>query len=537
MKKITVFLLTFFLSISTQSDELLYESSDGVEILDVNNFNTKVENSQTAWLVKFYLGWCGTCQKLSSEWKKFRNEIIQWTDLVNVGAISCSDPVNTPICVDHNISAYPTVKYFPENYTSLNLGSVILKGEHLDVKSIKERVIERIRTEIIEGRGQMYPNLSPYKHSNLENLFEGLSESVKYVFLVVESPDQCLGAETALNLHKTPNISIKYSLSTNTELMKNLQITKFPTVVVLDRYKNVSKRFTENTKDVIESFLVHNGLEIKILETNPRKSSKVAPTQSLLSQIIRKMGDVIFQVDFEAALRYSLKQEISVVKVITNERLEALKAYLTVIEKYFPFGYKNSSLVTNLIKVTSNREKVQGVEILQLVEKAEKNHSFSSSQTYLGCQGSVKGKRRYPCSLWQLFHYLTVNSEDPREVLNAMHGYIKYFFSCGGCSKHFQQMAIERNLQGVSSFEEGLLWLWEAHNVVNERLKGDITEDPVFRKEQFPARLQCPECYEEDGSWRRRKVFEYLKKMYGKYNVRYIGSDTRVLFPGLDKMF
>ncbi|EEZ99709.1 sulfhydryl oxidase 1 [Tribolium castaneum] len=544
MKKITVFLLliNFLIPTTTQSEtseaELLYDPSENIEILDIHNFHTKIENSQTPWLVKFYLGWCGTCQKLSTEWKKFRNEITPWTDLVKVGAISCSDPANTPVCLNSNISAYPTIKYFPENYKSGDDSTVILKGEHLDVKALKKRVIGQIRTEISEKRGQMYPKLSTYEHPNLEKMFEGLGESVKYVVLVVEAPDQCFATEIALNLHKNRNVSVKFAPNTNTDLVNNLQVSTFPSVVVLDRNNNVSKRFTDPEGVAIESFLLSYGLEVNRIEPNTTK--KIVPKKLLrLNQRVKKMGDVVFQVDLEAALRYSLKQEVSAVRVITNERLDALRAYLTVVKKYFPFG-ENNELITQLVKLTSSSEQVQGVEIFQLVQKAETNRAFSSVQTYLGCLGSVSGKRRYPCSLWQLFHYLTVNSDDetnPREVLTAMHGYIRHFFGCGGCSRHFQQMAIERNLSGVSSLKEAVLWLWEAHNVVNQRLKGDVTEDPEFLKDKFPAKLRCVECYEEDGTWRRNEVFEYLKKMYGKFNVRYVGSDTRVLFPDLDNMF
>ncbi|KYB26007.1 Sulfhydryl oxidase 1-like Protein [Tribolium castaneum] len=255
------------------------------------------------------------------------------------------------------------------------------------------------------------------------------------------------------------------------------------------------------------------------------------------------MGDAVFQMDLETSLRYALLREVSTTKVIKGEQLAALRAFLNVIKKYFPFGYNSTSFINNLTNLTSSDE-VQGVQVQVLVQQADDSGVFSTPQRFLGCQGSANRFRGYPCSLWRLFHYLTVNSvllnvsnrkANPVEVLGAMHGYVKHFFSCSHCSEHFQKMAAERNLTSVSSLEESVLWLWEAHNVVNKRLKGDTTEDPEYPKEQFPTRLRCPECYGEDGAWKKKEVLKYLKRMYGRYSVRYVGSDTKVLFPGLDR--
>lgn len=557
MKKSIVFLLLFLIhkTQNTSPNELLYDPSDNVDILDINNFKAQVENSPTAWLVKFYLSWCGDCRRLSQKWKKFGSEITQWTDLVKVGAISCSDPENTQICMDFNISVYPSVKYFPEYYQMRNdnLGTTLISGEQLNVNEIKTRVIRRITSEISEGRGQMFPNLRSYQHRDLTKLFDGVTQNVKYVFLVVEGQDGYLGAEVAIDLHKTSNIVVKYSLYNNSELSTTLEIEQFPTLLIFDQ-NNSSKKITEKIdtkvklKEAIRLFLRSN--DIEIIEEVPKKKYQINNVdRNLINQQnlrlkIKNMGDIIFQRDLEAALIYSLKQEISVKKTLKRERLEALKAYLAIIKKYFPFGYKSLSLIKDLIKLTSNTEEVKGEEVQKLTIQAQRNNRFSSSWGFIGCQGSASGYRRYPCSLWRLFHYLTVNAAlqnmenaNPREVLDAMHGYMKYFFSCGGCSKHFQKMAIERNMTSVSSLEESVLWLWEAHNIVNERLKRDITEDPMYPKEKFPPKVKCAECYREDGSWERSEVLMYLKRMYRWDNVRYIGSDTRVLFPGLEDSF
>ena len=65
---------------------------------------------------------------------------------------------------------------------------------------------------------------------------------------------------------------------------------------------------------------------------------------------------------------------------------------------------------------------------------------------------------------------------------------------------------------------------------MNDRLSGDITEDPTHKKVQFPSYRQCPECYfkspkpDEDPldiSWNEAKVVLYLKKYYSPNNIRF----------------
>ena len=67
------------------------------------------------------------------------------------------------------------------------------------------------------------------------------------------------------------------------------------------------------------------------------------------------------------------------------------------------------------------------------------------------------------------------------EVLFTMRDYIDKFFSCSDCAHHFVGMAM--NLENELKFpNSSVLWLWQAHNRVNKRLKGDLTEDPEHPK-------------------------------------------------------
>lgn len=50
----------------------------------------------------------------------------------------------------------------------------------------------------------------------------------------------------------------------------------------------------------------------------------------------------------------------------------------------------------------------------------------------------------------------------------------------------------------VSSQRDAVLWMWDTHNQVNQRLEREEaatnTGDPAFPKEQWPSADACPPC-------------------------------------------
>lgn len=74
-----------------------------------------------------------------------------------------------------------------------------------------------------------------------------------------------------------------------------------------------------------------------------------------------------------------------------------------------------------------------------------------------------------------------------------------------------------------------VLWLWSAHNKVNERLMIEEailgTSDPKFPKILWPPKQLCPSCYislsrknsrTTQVDWNRNEVFKFLIGYYGK---------------------
>ena len=130
---------------------------------------------------------------------------------------------------------------------------------------------------------------------------------------------------------------------------------------------------------------------------------------------------------------------------------------------------------------------------------------FPEDPKWTNCNGSLPHFRGYPCGLWMLMHTVTILSlptHTPhsltftsKEALTILAGFVRNFFSCEFCRRHFSEMAISISQGGVRHDGDAVLWLWEAHNVVNKRLKDSISSDPIYPKIMFPSYKVCPFCY------------------------------------------
>lgn len=91
----------------------LYTAGDDVVELTAANFNEKVLNSNSLWLVEFYAPWCGHCKNLAPEWAKAAKAL---KGVVRVGAVNMDQDqsVGSP----YNIRGFPTIKIFGANKNS-----------------------------------------------------------------------------------------------------------------------------------------------------------------------------------------------------------------------------------------------------------------------------------------------------------------------------------------------------------------------------------------------------------------------------------
>ncbi|KAL1457169.1 hypothetical protein WDU94_001829 [Cyamophila willieti] len=249
-------------------------------------------------------------------------------------------------------------------------------------------------------------------------------------------------------------------------------------------------------------------------------------------------GDIVYQIDLETALRYSLERDAPLKSAnIEGDRLAAIRAYVNVLTKYFPIDDKGREFLQSVNSSLHEKDTFTPVVFQRMItDLIDKHNPFlmrNKKEVYIGCSSRSHGLRRYPCSLWTLFHTLTVAadskphlSQGPKEVLNAMQAYIKNFFACSDCADNFAKET--GNLEeSVNSLNDSILYLWKTHNHVNFRLHqfpGNRTEDPDHPKIQFPSNSHCPQCYTSSGDWNETSVLSYLKSIYSKISYKAVSE-------------
>lgn len=132
------------------------------------------------------------------------------------------------------------------------------------------------------------------------------------------------------------------------------------------------------------------------------------------------------------------------------------------------------------------------------------------------------------CSLpfgrnWTLGHagYPLGRDDSGVDALLAIRSYVARFFSCRECASHFGSMAKDIESE-VRTSHDAVMWLWRAHNRVNARLAGDLSEDPLHPKRPFPPPALCEDC-REGSQWDEQRVVAFLLRFYAPTGVAPLG--------------
>ena len=259
---------------------------------------------------------------------------------------------------------------------------------------------------------------------------------------------------------------------------------------------------------------------------------------------VLEVKDEVFMSDLEKAVQYSVVKEAGMQPYLDEEKIQSLIKYIQALISFFPhMRVSIRNFLTPLYNWLIEKQylNVTSTKYNQKLEFLLKHHQpFSGTPAnWAGCAGSQSKYRGYPCSLWTLFHTLTVNAADKdpafqygddSSVAKAMVGYIRDFFSCQDCAEHFSSHV--NKLEALpKTAEQSVLWLWKVHNMANSMLAGDPTEDPKRPKVQWPSKANCPECRSEETSdggkyvevngvvWDKEEVLSYINKVYKRKNI------------------
>jgi len=85
-----------------------------VVVLDDENFDKTVMNSDDIWLIEFYAPWCGHCKTLAPKWKKVATKLLGKVKLAKLDAEK-----NRVTAARFSVSSYPTIKVFEKGQKSV----------------------------------------------------------------------------------------------------------------------------------------------------------------------------------------------------------------------------------------------------------------------------------------------------------------------------------------------------------------------------------------------------------------------------------
>ncbi|XP_067140926.1 sulfhydryl oxidase 2-like isoform X2 [Centruroides vittatus] len=529
--------LLFLISEVYSFREPIYSSKDPIWLLDHSNFDDIIMCKDHFWIVKFYSKWCGHSRLFSNTLKKIATDYKGWKNIIKVAAVDCSDDINVQLCRNYKVTAYPTVKVF-NIQSSSDDPQYEIAIEH-NVTFIKTELIN-ILTSLWNIRTPLsWPSLLPVRAMSINQLWRQFPNSTS-VIVILEDPSSIVGREVILDLFQDNISNVVRVLSNQTifeEIKQYVTVSALPVLLELRNNVNIKIFKSDQGKDNYrETFLQILNPKLSQVHVLPDESSHI--TISVMGNNIQYSNNV-YMGDLENALNYSLRQEVGVHEVLRGEKLNALKNFISILIKYFPgrlpiMRYLNKLYLWILEQKSEiNVEKMMENMVLLQSKKAY----LPPRRDWQGCKGSKPGFRGYPCSLWMLFHTLTVQAHykyqkgivnDSHEALFAIRGYVKYFFTCADCSEHFQNMAsnMENELQNQ---DDTILWLWKAHNRVNGRLANDLnTNDPGHPKVQFPPAKLCPECRDDKSeTWNVQNVLKFLGRFYGRSHIVQVKDVTR----------
>lgn len=463
----------------------LYSPADHVTVLTSTNFNEVIFDRPVASLVEYYNSYCGACQRFSPTWKSLAKNATKWGSFVQIGALDCATDENNDVCRQYEIMRYPTIRYFPPRYPKgeKQLGTNL---DHLIIP--KPNVLMNELVMLLQNEtngGPNWPNFNKFDGDEWNEIFNSIPSIIRFVYVISDELPETIAQQALLDYSSRDKITTRIVNSNNLKLFRDYSVSSFRLGVVERKTGTFQLLSIYNESREALTFAIDEHVRnnhISLLSTEPTKVEDATEDSvgSLLDRFYydkaRAMSPMpLFRADLEQAIRYSLGHEVTQHQVISGEILSALRSFVSVLTRYYNFGNKSSYRKLLDFLMEPSRTEVQGEELQNFINKL--NPPILHESRYVGCFSTKNGLRRFPCSLWSLFHHLTVQhldseyNDDPMEVLHAMHGYIKHFFGCTECSKHFQEMAKRNHIWNVTSKDQAVLWLWSSHNEVSEREK------------------------------------------------------------------
>ncbi|CAL8107395.1 unnamed protein product [Calicophoron daubneyi] len=420
-----------------------------------------------------------------------------WSSEVKVGAVDCEENVNFELCTEQNIESVPTMKYF----SSLRPGV----DSDEDCRKIKRSF-----------------DIEPMRRALAKCLLKEIP-TTKY-----DADGKSYGwALTSSSLLENVLVILDFSSQFSVPLFSRVDSTaKTMTVEDLQRREII----LSGTPEVVHSRLAE--LSGSTVTPLPENEATVESSPSIQRHIH------VYAADLFQSLTMMLFTDVPLRGDIHGEDIDALREFLHTLRLLLPASPVYHEKLAVLIEWLNEMESINGTHWLDHL----RGINFPNyGGGFIGCLGSRKDLRRYPCGIWQIFHVLTVRHYElsssgadlpPDIVAHAMNRFIPRFFSCSECAFHMAAFSANIPHAGESvipqirpkpssfnysydpstakyllpvpkSGRDEIIWLNKFHNMANVHLSGEPSDDPAFPKAVYPLRDVCPACWSEDanGTW------------------------------------
>ncbi|XP_062437676.1 sulfhydryl oxidase 1 [Rhea pennata] len=533
-------LLLLALALPAARPRGLYAPGGPLELLGAGTAERRLLRSPSAWAVEFFASWCGHCVHFAPTWRALAADLREWRPAVTIAALDCADEANQQVCADFGITGFPTLKFF-RAFSKKAEDGIRIAIPSSTVRDLRHSIITNLE-QSQDAWPPACPPLEPASPEEVRSFFQ--RNNVRYLALIFEKSDSFVGREVTLDMLQYENIAVRRVLSSEEELVKKFGVTTFPSGYLLLSNGSFSRLPVHMEA---RSFYTYYLRTLSGVTRGSYKLNVTSSTSNVTGASQPKHADrsKVYMADLESALHYSLRVEATRAAALSGSALSALKCYVALLAKHFPgrpFVRTYLRSLDGWLRNWTEPELPRAVLKEALKNQGDASHPavLPANVTWVGCQGSEPHFRGYPCSLWTLFHLLTVQAlrsgpdeELPLEVLSTMRCYVKSFFGCRECAQHFEAMAAG-SVEKVRGREEAALWLWSHHNEVNARLAGSDTEDPKFPKLQWPPPDLCPLCHREESgvhAWDEPAVLRFLKDHFSPANIRpdYTESDADLL--------
>ncbi|XP_044309883.1 sulfhydryl oxidase 1-like [Varanus komodoensis] len=489
-----------------------YGPQDGVKVLDANTLKNFILYSRSAWAVQFYANWCDDSVDFVPVWLDLAKEVIDWWPAVKLAVVDCGDMANEKICADNEIVDYPIVKFFKPFSKYYGEGEKVNVTE-LSPQSLKKEIIALVAKHEKAYWSPDAPILTPLSAS------DDLQTQGNKVFLIFEDESSTLGSEVILNMAQFQNITVRRVLKKDEKLASACAVTSYPSLFQFhDQNSCVFLLSDASVSGYAKALQKLPGVNKKIVvPEQPVIKPEAKPTT------IWKAADKSdYKADLESSVFCTLRRTEMHFTYLDEEPLAVLKQFFTLLAEYFPEDSIINDDLHNLsdwLSVRSNVSRNELTEVLKPIKEAV-NGCQSDIRTWMVCGESSPQLRGFPCSVWLLFHYMTVQEgrSGNKEItqsksLSTMREFMKYFFGCPKCSKRFEDMARD-SMDSVKSTDEAILWLWRIRNAYIVSLQNDGRSSQELPKIQWPSHDECEQCFKSNGEVDEPVVLKYIKDFF-----------------------